>query len=775
MWLDVKLGLRMLRKHWALTLIGGLALTAAMTMAAAGFNLSYALLGTSVPLEEGDRVVIVQSFERWKEGVRSLVDVGAFRTVDHEMTTSGLAQRVIAAEMSAAGFALARINPQMGRFLQREDEQPGAPPVVVIGYDAWQSTFAADRSVVGRQVQLDGVSHTVVGVMPKGFRFPVSHQYWISLQAKPSDRITVFARLSPGATLESAQVELDALGFSEPGVIAQSRRPQRPLVRPYIVGLTGERGGIPTLLPFALPLLLILPCINIGALIYARTVARQGEFAARAALGATRTRIIVQIFLEVLVLAVAAAAVALVLAPKVAELISHMFMTYDLPFWMDFGVSYGSILFSASMAVVAAYLAGAIPARRAIERGLITGLSALHRSSPPQLGKAWTAIVVAQLALSVAVLPIAVEMAWTMLRPAVLGPGFPVKEFLTARLDLAAGADPAAASARFKTLSNEVVRQLSAEPGVTAVTMSAYKPFAEENLSVQTDSSGSEQSHVSVAFNQVDAAFFHVFGIRLLAGRGFEAVDNDPQRGTLLVNRSFANRVFGNENPLGRAVRVLGSNGPIARYEIVGLVDNQFAHSDQPTIYRPLTFVDVRSVHLAIHTGPALVSGFESRLREITSAAASDLRVDDVQPLDEIYFFLSLPGYIMGSGPTLVALGVLVFAIVGIYTRMSFDVVQRRREIGIRSALGASPQHLVVGMFRSVFVPVLIGGGLGGVAALVLNFYLSPLLFSSGGGRPLPWILPGVEAFILVMGAVAVSGPVRRTLRVDATEALRDG
>jgi ABC-type antimicrobial peptide transport system permease subunit len=147
--------------------------------------------------------------------------------------------------------------------------------------------------------------------------------------------------------------------------------------------------------------------------------------------------------------------------------------------------------------------------------------------------------------------------------------------------------------------------------------------------------------------------------------------------------------------------------------------------------------------------------------------------VDDVQPLSEIYFKLSLPGYIGGSLPVLVGLGVLLFAIVGIYTRMSFDVVERRREIGIRSALGASPWKLVMGIFRSVFGPVLIGMGLGGAAALALNFYLTPLLFGSTGGRPLPWILPVAEGFVVLVGLAAISGPILRTFRTDAMDALR--
>jgi ABC-type antimicrobial peptide transport system permease subunit len=183
---------------------------------------------------------------------------------------------------------------------------------------------------------------------------------------------------------------------------------------------------------------------------------------------------------------------------------------------------------------------------------------------------------------------------------------------------------------------------------------------------------------------------------------------------------------------------------------------------------------DILSVQLAIHMGSAVPPDFASRLREVTAAIAPALHIEDVQSLNEIYFSLSLPEYVIGSFPALVALGVLLFATVGIYTRMSFDVVQRRREIGIRAALGASPQKLVAGIFRSVFVPVLVGVALGGLTALLLDFYFSPVLSGAEGGQRLPWILPAAEAFVLLMGVVALLGPVRRTLQLDATEALRE-
>lgn len=801
-WLDTKLGMRMLRKHWALTLIGGVAMTAAITLGASVFNFVQAISGTKLPLEEGERVVILQpwntagrtgrrasmdDFERWRRGLQSLVDTGAFRRTERNLITdAGPAGPVSVAEMSAAGFRVARVAPRLGRFLVEDDEQAGAPPVGVIGYNVWRSRFAADPEVIGRRVQLDGTFHTVTGVMPQGFAFPVNDQFWTPLRATDREAVTVFARLASGATLERAQAEVEALGLLPSAAIGATPGPQKPRVVPYITGISGERNlGLARIVPLLFALLLVPPCVNIAVLIYARTVARQGEFAARTALGASRSRIVAQIFIEVLLLTAAAAGAALVLAPKVTETLSYMVLVGRRGFWIDFGLSYRTILFATALALMAALIAGAIPALRATGRWqLAGGLHALNRGYAPRLGKAWTAVVVVQVALAVAVMPTSMEFAWDTLRPAILGPGFDADEFLLAQLAMDARKAPAAAAARFGALRAEVVRQVAAEPGIAAMTMFEFEPFAERDVDVEVDSAGPGSSAArdrkSVNFNQVDSAFFDAFGIPLLAGRGFEP--GDPQGSAIVVNRSFVNRVLAGGNPLGRVVRVINGNGPLIAYEIVGLVGDQFARSGKATMYRALAPVaaapasgEVLSVRFAVHTRSPIPAALENRLRQIVAGLDPALRIDDFQTLGEIYWLLSLPDYIGASGLAVLALGIVLFSVAGIYTLMAFTVVQRRREIGIRSALGASPLRLVLSIFRRVLVPVSAGVALGGLTALVLDFYWSPLLFDiREGGRPLPWILPAAEVFILLVGVIAVLGPTRRVLGVDPVEALRE-
>jgi len=660
----------------------------------------------------------------------------------------------------------------------------------VIGYNTWSVRFAASREVLGQQVQLDGISHTIVGVMPPDFKFPVNHQYWTSL--KPTeDRLAVFARLAPGASIERAHAEVQTMGLLEPKPTTGTGRPRQARVVPYVRGIGPANSGAPifAILPFVLPLLLIPPCANIAILIYARTVARQGEFATRAALGASRGRIVAQILIEVLLLAAGAAGVALLLSSRVVLVLKYMLAIGNQPFWMDFRLSYPTILYAAGLAVIAAMIAGGIPALRATGRWKLSGIHALRGGSNPRLGKVWTAVVVAQVALSVAVVPTVAAFAWETMRPVILGPGFAAKEFLQVRLamDLRGASDTGAT--RFNVVGAELVRQLKSEPGVTAVTMSETAPFEEDDVLIEVDRAGTggsiQRDRNSVALNHVDNGFLDAFGIPLLTGRRLGAGDLDPARGAVLVNRSFSSRILGDENPLGRKVRVIDRRGgPVSvaapEYEIVGVVGDLFAESRIPTIYRPLAPAGpqnggVRVMLLTLHAGPTIPANLGNRIPEIVAALDPAFRVEELQTLDDIYWKSQIGELVSGGVVAGLTLGLVLFAIAGIYTSMAFTIVQRRSEIGIRSALGAPPWRLIAGIFRQVLLPAGIGVALGGVSAVLLNYYVSPLLVDAGaGGRPLPWILPAAEAFIFLIAAIALYGPVRRALRVDPVEALRE-
>ena len=276
------------------------------------------------------------------------------------------------------------MQPVLGRPLLDDDERGGAN-VVVIGFDVWREGFSSDPAVVGRRLRLDDVDYTVVGVMPETFAFPVSQQIWIPLRTNPLDYprdqipdVFVFARLAPGFTQESAHAEVAALGLlPQNRAAAQTNESLRPRVVPYVAGLfslDASRRWIGSMVLLLAALLLLPPCANIGILVYARAVTRREEFATRYALGASRGRIVTQMFVEVLVLAAAAGTVGWLLASQFAfaERLSEAVLPTmgpgNVPFWFDFRPSLNVVLCLAGLVVVAAAIAGAVPGLRVTGR-----------------------------------------------------------------------------------------------------------------------------------------------------------------------------------------------------------------------------------------------------------------------------------------------------------------------------------------------------------------------------------------------------------------------
>ena len=812
-WLDVKLGLRLLVRNWGLTLVGGLAMTLAIGIAAIVFAAFDTILWSPLPLDEGDRVVVIQvwdreagrrrdttgqDLERWRSSLQSVRDVGAFQTIQRNIITSdGSVELAPVAEISAAGFRIARVPPLIGRPIADADEAPGATPVVVIGHDVWQRRFAGAPDVIGRELRLGKDVHIVVGVMPDGFQFPLNFRYWVPLKVA-ADRIlrntgpegVVFGRLTPGTTLARAHAEVSALGI----LPAVETRPHPEAtgarVVPYTFAFTGDfepgqLGMLWSLSSLLLVLLLLPPCANIAILNYARTVTRQQEFAARHALGGSRARIVWQLFIESLVLTAAAAGAALLLLRVVTVVVAGRLqnMPGGPPFWMTFGVSYRTLLFVAGLALVGAAVSGLVPALQATGRLARLGAGALAGRTSVRLGATWTTLVIVQVAFSVAVLPVAAELAWGTLRTGLVGPGFAAEEFATARV-AQEGDGSAPGAGDFGTRQRELARRLLADPGIVGVAAAVQPPGEEpwvfvdiEGRDVPTDVLNGRLPGFLARFNQVDTAFFDLYEVPAFAGRRFTEGDATAASRAVIVNRNFAETIAPGGDVLGRRfryVRGMGSEwvaGPEADrwYEVVGVVGNLPATTDARIAYHAVAPGQIHPAHLQLRLrgDPA---GLGQRVSDIAATIDPTLHVDAVRTLAEIYrqhrFGDNLGAITIGA----VTGSVLLLSAAGLYALMAFTVAQRRREIGIRSALGAQPAQLVAAVFRRAFWQIGIGSTVGILVAYLVGRYVP---IEQIGGLPIPGVLPGAGAFMLIVGVLAALGPARRGLRIDPTEALR--
>jgi predicted permease len=809
--LDIKLGVRMLMKYPGLSVVSVIGMSVAIGIGAGGFGVIDSTLDPTLPLPQGERLVSVTTnarplhdFVEWREQVESIEDLGAFETdrrnliiPDHGVTL------VRVAEMTASGFRVTRTPPALGRPLLDEDEREDAPPVLVIAYEEWQRRFDGDPAIIGRQVRLGTEVHTVVGVMPAGYRFPITDTYWVPLKLDPNDYergegpwLAMFGRLADGVTLDQAQAELTTLGLRSAAAYPDTHARFRPRVMRYTRPFMDLDSPALVLalraVQLAIGLLLIVVAVNVAILVYARTVMRTGEIAVRTALGASRRRIIAQLFAEALVLSGTAAAIGLTIAgmalAKTQTIAGEMMgdsgdISSSLPFWWEADLSASVVAYVVALAVLAAVVVGVLPALKATGRGVHASLQQLSsRGSGMQLGRTWTALIVAQVAVVVAVLPFAGWVAGESLRRAAVTPVYPADQILRAwmgmgKLVIPPGADPSeyeqTYKARFLDPAAEVLRRLEAEPAVAGVTFG--RVFSDGPVE-QIEADGGETHRTIVS--RVDVDYFSVFDVPILVGRGFVDADIGEGSNGVVINRLFAERVFGNANVVGRRIRRVSANaagapGSLKRgpwLEIIGVVPDFMAPVDlappRPRLFEPVALADVATgIRLSVRIAGPSAPAFAARLREITADVDPALQLHELMTAAEEERQTGRILYYIALGVTLVVLSVVLLSAAGIYAMMSFTVARRRREIAIRSALGADPRRLL----RDIFARASAQLGAGVLVGLLLAALVRGLVQGMG-----LILLPLVAALMMVVGLIAALGPARRGLAVQPTEALRE-
>lgn len=827
--LDVKLGLRMLFKYPGLTLAGGGGIAIGVAIAAGGFSVIYGTyLATALPLEQGDRLVsmeiwdsaasmperrVLYDFHLWRQHLKSVQEISAFRTLTPNLIVPGSQPvSVRVAAMSASGFLAARATPLLGRYLVEEDDRQGAAPVVVIGETIWRDRFGGDPGILGRTIQLGATLHSVVGVMPEGFAFPVNHRFWVPLRAGAAlpepvagPEVMVFGRLAPAANLESAQAELTAIGQRTAQQFPRAYAQLQPRLLPYaypFLGLHQPRDvsalhamqGIGTSL-------LLLVCLNVAILVYSRTAVRQCEISIRTALGASRARIVAQLFVESLVLSVLAAAAGVGIASLALRLTraATLPIAADLPFWLSFDLSPAAVLYAGALSVLSAAIVGIVPALKATRRDVQSGLRIIGAGgSGMRLGRMWTTLIVAQVGCAVAILPVAVFQGWENLRIGLAGPGFSAEQYLTAQVGMESmpGADQtpagrAALSQRFARRQTDLIRRLEAEPRVAGVTFSKNHPGDERNTLIEIESApGSPHAradHFEVKTNRVDIRLFEVFEIPVLAGRGFEPADlaaaaagrgEAAESGAVVVSQLLAQRLFGG-NALGRRIRYAeggGREGSGRWYEIVGIVPD-FPAGVSPamedsllTMYHPAASGELLPAALQIRLRGGDPEAFGVRLREIAAQVDPDLHMRNIRGMEEFLRSEQWINRLQAGVLAGITLSVLMLSAAGIYALMSITVSQRRKEIGIRTALGADGRQIVLSIFSRAIRQLAIGSGLGMAVAAALERTSGSLLLKGHA----PIVLTGVALLMMAVGCLASLGPARRGIRIEPTEALRE-
>jgi putative ABC transport system permease protein len=810
--MDLALGVRMLRRYPALSAISVFGLAVGIALAATMFTIVGEQQNpSSLPLTDGDRIVVLQRWDAashqlepiasgdvrtWRERLASVEAIGAFRTVTRNLVVPSASPEPVAiAEISATGFQVASIAPLLGRALRSEDERADATPVVVIGYVEWQRRFGGRHDVLETTVQLSGTHHTVIGVMPEGFAFPIQHAYWTPLRLDAAGRadltgpaMTVFGRLAEGATAETATAEFAALAEGSRQSSSGPRQELRHWVVPYANQFSamqppGNRLAM-QMVRFFVAVLLAVVSINIAVLISARTAARQAEIAVRSALGASRSRIVAQLFGEGLVLAGAGALAGLTVAAVAFGYIREAFAQEEpLPFWMRFSVTGEMVVYVVVLTLGVAALIGALPAWKATGPRVQNQLQALTAGggSGMHLGRVWTALILLQVAFGVALLPMVLVRMSQLVRDGTQPFGFAADEYVVAQLAMEATSGPEPgrpdAAGAFAVRYRELERRIAGSGAVHATTFSSFAPGFEMAAAVRSETGGID---TGVRVNAVAVNFFKTFKVPVLTGRDFTTVDAAPGARAVMVNRTFATLVSNGGAVLGSRIRPAANASVIPGladdwYQVVGIVEDFPAPMSgrglpEPKVYSVLRPEAAEGLTASLHVPTTDAQVWGARLRQIAAEVDPRLQVNNVMPMGNLLRQNQRSMRQIAAVFAAMTLTVLLLSAAGIYAMMAFSVTQRRREIGIRLALGAGARRILWTMFSRAGVQLLAGAVLGTAVALILDASTGGELMSGQASLA----TGSVVLLMTVVGLLAALGPARQGLRIQPTEALRD-
>lgn len=807
--MDLKLGVRMLRQSPGLTLIGVFALAVAIGSGAAYMEFLNDMVHPTLPLPQGDRIVSIlkwdtakgdpeprslYEFSIWREQVRSIEDLGAATGFERNfITETGGGEPVMGAEITAAAFRIAPTPPLLGRPLLDSDEAMGAAPVVVISQTIWQSRLGSDPRVIGRTVRLGRATHTIVGVMPAGFSFPSRQQLWVPLKVQTSEllraddrRIRTFGRLAHGVTLQTAQAELDTIGARLNAETPGANQQLIPRVMPYLeASWASNEGRFQVAILYAgnvfFLFLLALCGANVATLVFARTATRQGEITVRTALGASRGRIVAQLFAEALVLSGIALAVGLLGTRYGVAWIKQSFLEAQgetsVPFWWNDALAPSTILYAALLALLAAAIAGVVPALRATGPHMQGRLKEAAAGGSMRFGGIWTFVIVGQIAVTVMFLASVLALASNLVTEshATQAFTFSPKEVLTFSLVTERNTPPA----QMRALYDELDGRLAADPGISQVTYADTYPGRGFEFILDVEGqplrSGGDRP-LWVRASGVSVNYFDALGVPLLAGRGFRPADLGQP--VAIVDETFVRQVLGGRDPLGARVRrAQRATAPASPWiQIIGVVrDLSLAKpnktSEDAILFRPVAPERASMLRILVRT-----NGDAAQAAPAVRRAAADtdptLRIHDLMALERIEDTDIATGRFFVTAVSVVAVAALVLAIAGIYALMSFTLARRTREIGIRAALGAAPRRIVSALFTRTFVLVGIGVLIGSLpGGVLLSFGLAET-----AGASLWATLAGTAVsalFVVMVAMLTCVVPARRALRIQPTDALR--
>ena len=811
---DLRFALRQLNKHRGFALVAVLTLGIGIGAATAVFSLVDAVLLRPLPFAHPEQIMSVGTVLRlsaapksgpakgenytswpdfldWRGSTRSFTAISSFHVTNASVGRANSALRRISGTAMSAGMGrVFGLQMQLGRDFMPEEELAGNRSVI-LSDELWHSEFAGAPDVLGKQISLNEQQFTVVGVLPRGFVFPGpdTSLFWLTeaMDAEGKDPLTkergahmlrTFARLRDGVAPAQAQADLsriqETLAVRYPDT---DRQNDHVGVEPLSTALTGDVRQPLRILLAAVGFLLIIACVNVAGLLLTRTVGRQGELAVRAALGASRTAILRQLLLEALTRALAAgllgttlAAGALALAPR--------YLPHSLPHAADVSLDSRVLLFSLLLSVATGLIFGVLPAWRASRLQPAASLSG-GRSTTLSRGRhrLHGGLVIAETALSLLMLVGAGLLLRSFQRVLTVHHGFQTQGLLSFRV---AFPGKRFSELQQKQFAESVQSRLAALPGVTGATFGFPLPLAGGNMQIGFEVDGHPKPPGETAIARMSTVapnFFQTMRIPLLHGRNFTGPEGQVKGPhAVIVNQAFADEFFPGEDALNKHIipGVGDGDGKLPSYEIVGIVANtkrmDLTETAVSEYYVPLNQIRLAPPVFALRT-----SGDPVRLTDTVRRAVAE--VDPAVPVFDVYSYdvLLERNTAMRRFQTILLTGfaavALLLAAIGLYASLSYMVVERTSELGLRMALGAQRGNVLSLILRHGLALGCIGLAIGLAAAVALTRSIGSLLYDT---RPLDLAtFTGTTLLLLAVCALSSLIPALRAARLDPANTLR--
>ncbi|HWA09649.1 MAG TPA: ABC transporter permease [Opitutaceae bacterium] len=788
---DLAFGARMLRKHPGFTVVIVLILGLGIGAATAIFSIVNGVLLKPLPYDQPGQ--LVQAFESSPGDLHNVVSPGAltdWRTqgtlfegftamnnADANLTGAGEPRRIRGLRMTANGLQLLRARPLLGRIFAADEDQAGKDKVIVLTAELWKSEFGGAADVVGRTVALNGENFTVIGVLPPGF-LPEDRPQFVIPYVFPPDWtekrdghfLQVYARLKPGVTAEQGRAELAAIAQRLKPLYPAWKKSWGATLEPLDEQLAREfRPGLLILIG-AVALLLAIACANVANLLLARAAARGREIAVRAALGATRARLVRQLLAESLLLFLLGGGVGLAIAVGATGVLRQLVGLMNFPRAHAVGMDPAVFGWALGVSLLTGLVFGLIPALSAVRSDLNPTLKEAARGSAAGGERLRRGLIVGEVALSLVLLVGAGLLLHSFIRLMQVSPGFNPEQAMVVQFAVSNAKYPD--NDRRAAFYVRLEERVSALPGVSAAGMIdtiSLSPNHSDTFFRIPGWAEDKEPGFDADYDYCTPGFFRAMAIPLRLGRFFEARDFRSDRRAAIINETMARACFPDGNPLGRQIST-----PQATWEIVGVVGDVhgrgLSQGVRPTVYLSSGAEPWRGGTLVVRTAGAPLA-LAPAVRDAIHELDPSLPVTAARLLGDILASSLADRRLLLLLLAVFALAALLLAGIGLYGVITYVVGQRSREFGIRLALGADPRDVMGLVLRHGLGLAVLGLAVGTVAAFALARLLQNLLYEIKPTDPLAFA--GVSLLLLTVAAFASWLPARRAAKVDPMVALR--